>query len=501
MIKEAQIRKWRLVVRNCSFDCTEDDLKSTFSEFGNIHEIVMPQKNNRFAGFCFIQYEKRQSATQALKLMNGQEIKGRTIAVDWAIPKDQYMTAVIEEKQKAKSSQDEPKVLNQSKRRKIEDAHDEDTSSSENDAEESGIESKGDKIFRKADKSALTSFPKKSDVADGRTLFIRGLPFVVDNEQLDEAFSKFGPLKYALVCRFKDSTMSKGSGFVQFETKEAADACLAKAASETGIVLQSRRLTVCLAVAKSEADSLVASKAEKAQEPKDKRNLHLLRLGLVRQGTSGANGMSASDASKRLRIEATNRRKIKNLNIFVSPTRLVFHNLPTKIDEKQLRRICHQAVGDQQAQIKECRIMRDMDRTDSLGNAKSLGYAFIEFDQHEHALKCLEQLNNNPNTFTDTKRPIVEFSLENRLALNTKAVRLEKSRENLKKKPVTQGSFVEPPSKKHKMLFKPNVVPPKNANAPRKPFPSHMGPKIRTKQRRTKNRNAARKKVSKKQKA
>ena len=67
-----------------------------------------------------------------------------------------------------------------------------------------------------------------------------------------------------------------------------------------------------------------------------------------------------------------------------------------------------------------------------------MGFAFVEFTQHTHAVQCLTKLNNNPNIFTDDKvlflefvntftflfqRPIVEFSLENRVALNKKALR------------------------------------------------------------------------------
>ena len=38
-------------------------------------------------------------------------------------------------------------------------------------------------------------------------------------------------------------------------------------------------------------------------------------------------------------------------------------------------------------------------------------------------------LNNNPEVFTLNQRPIIEFSIENRKALNARQKRLEKSRE------------------------------------------------------------------------
>jgi RNA recognition motif-containing protein len=62
-----------------------------------------------------------------------------------------------------------------------------------------------------------------------------------------------------------------------------------------------------------------------------------------------------------------------------------------------------------------------MSRLDDTGEAKSRGVGFVEFDEHEHALACLRQLNNNPSVVTALRRPIVEFAIEN--------VKILKSRE------------------------------------------------------------------------
>lgn len=47
--------------------------------------------------------------------------------------------------------------------------------------------------------------------------------------------------------------------------------------------------------------------------------------------------------------------------------------------------------------------MRDLKRLNTDGVGKSRGFAFVEFVQHEHAYKCLKNLNNNPSTFSDEK--------------------------------------------------------------------------------------------------
>jgi hypothetical protein len=33
--------------------------------------------------------------------------------------------------------------------------------------------------------------------------------------------------------------------------------------------------------------------------------------------------------------------------------------------------------------------------------------------EHNHAVACLRQLNNNPTAFTNERRPIIEFAIDN----------------------------------------------------------------------------------------
>lgn len=63
------------------------------------------------------------------------------------------------------------------------------------------------------------------------------------------------------------------------------------------------------------------------------------------------------------------------------------------------------------------------------GKGKSKGFGFVNFTEHEHALTALRSINNNPEVFTPNHRPIVEFSMENRLALRAKEKRVQRSKE------------------------------------------------------------------------
>lgn len=91
--KKAKVtdKKARLIIRNLSFKCSEDDLKTVFTQFGTALEVNIPRKpDGKMRGFAFVQFKNLLEAGRALKGMNMKDIKGRTVAVDWAVAKDKY---------------------------------------------------------------------------------------------------------------------------------------------------------------------------------------------------------------------------------------------------------------------------------------------------------------------------------------------------------------------------------------------------------------------------
>lgn len=202
-----------------------------------------------------------------------------------------------------------------------------------------------------------------------------------------------------------------------------------------GLKLDGRQLKVDLAVTRDEAAKLQTKKVKK---PTGTRNLYLAREGLIRAGTKAAEGVSAADMAKRERFELLKHQKLKDQNIFVSQTRLCLHNLPKAVDDKQLRKLLLNATrGERGVRIKECRVMRDLKGVHGKIKGQSLGYAFAEFQEHEHALVALRHINNNPEIFGPQKRPIVEFSLEDRRKLKIKELRIQRSLQKMKSKSMT----------------------------------------------------------------
>ncbi|KAM9650239.1 RNA-binding protein 28 isoform 1-T1 [Trichechus inunguis] len=500
-------KKARLIIRNLSFKCSEDDLRTVFAQFGAVLEVNIPRKpDGKMRGFAFVQFKNLLEAGKALKGMNMKEIKGRTVAVDWAVAKDKYkdtQSASVsgegknpepkqqgsgkengqekedddddddeeddagedgedeedEEEDEGESKMTKPVQIQKRavKRAAAAESSEEDHSNEDSDLEQRDGIDDGEELAQsdmdteeREDEDAHISKKKKrklpSDVNEGKTVFIRNLSFDSEEEDLGELLQQFGDLRYVRIVLHPDTEHSKGCAFAQFLTQEAAQKCLAAASPETeggGLKLDGRQLRVDLAVTRDEAAKLQTKKVKK---PTGTRNLYLAREGLIRAGTKAAEGVSAADMAKRERFELLKHQKLKDQNIFVSQTRLCLHNLPKAVDDKQLRKLLLSATrGEKGVRIKECRVMRDLKGAHGKGKGQSLGYAFAEFQAHEHALTALRYINNNPDVFGPQKRPIVEFSLEDRRKLKIKELRIQRSLQKVRSKSANREPQGEQP--------------------------------------------------------
>merc|ERR1712083_1063701 len=242
----------------------------------------------------------------------------------------------------------------------------------------------------------------------------------------------FGRVAFAKLVVDKVMGRPRGTAFVKFLRKEDAAKAIHEASpdGEQGIFLAGRRLQVMLAQNKEEVEEKQKAREEEKKEGKDQRNLYLAREGMIREGTQAAEGVSASDMAKRKVVEKQKKHLLKNLNMFVSSTRLCIRNLPLGVDDSKLKSLIVKNVP-KSAKVSECRVMRDLAAGSSGGGKKapSKEYAFVSFEKHLDALAALRNVNNNPTVFTKDRRPIVEFSIENRKALLARQKRLEKSRE------------------------------------------------------------------------
>nr|XP_020469914.1 RNA-binding protein 28 [Monopterus albus]XP_020469924.1 RNA-binding protein 28 [Monopterus albus] len=571
--------KSKLIIRNLSFQCSEEDLKQVFGKFGTILEAKIPLKpDGKMRGFAFVMFKNMSEAGRALNAMNLREIKGRQVAVDWAIPKDIFTATQQsshagnknvkvetakqpdtegdaedgnEEKKRASSvkkkitlkaavqqveesqSDDDDEDDNEEQDSEEDDDDDDEGDREEQDSQEeddddnkSSLDSNDDQDQSQDDdddddeddddeggESAKKKTLKKrlpSDVKEGRTVFVRNLSFDTEEEGLEEVLLQYGELNYIKIVLHPDTQHSKGCAFAQFKSKEAADRCIAASQDEAesgGIRVDGRKLLIVAAVCREDAAKL---KVSKAKVETGTRNLYLAREGLIRAGTKAAEGVPEADMIKRARFEEIKRAKLRDLNVFMSKTRLCVHNLPKSVHSKKLRELCLQAVkGVKGARITECRVMYDRKPEKGQVMGQSLGYGFVQFEDHEHALSTLRYLNNNPDIFGSHKRPIVEFSLEDLRKLKIKEMRRHKSKGPFQRRelqtagdgkgPRQGGSRPQPTSEqtvkdsappqsqkdRHYSGFRTNPevehIDLEDGKKRKKvlPFPSHRGPKLR----------------------
>lgn len=76
----------RLYVGNLSFRTTEDELQSTFQEFGEVVEVkvILDRDTGRSRGFAFVTMENDDAAQKAIEAMDGAMLDGRNLRVNQA---------------------------------------------------------------------------------------------------------------------------------------------------------------------------------------------------------------------------------------------------------------------------------------------------------------------------------------------------------------------------------------------------------------------------------
>ncbi|KAL3901729.1 MAG: hypothetical protein SGCHY_000357, partial [Lobulomycetales sp.] len=470
-----------IVVRNLAFHCTEAEIREAFEPFGTIKECRMAMSSSgddgkeKFRGFCFIEYEAMAEANKAVQCLNGKKVSNRRIAVDFSLPKEKYDQVTAAPEAASEGGQED-------------EASDVEAESSESEQEDE----KAEEEAPLEKKPALKGDP-------GAMLFIRNLSFDSTEEDLRETFEKIGPLKYARITKDKITGASRGTGFVCFKDKLHSTKCLemfktAMAESATipsktsssilvadpsssavskPFILAGRFLNVAPAVNKDEAAKLALEKSAERLKS-DKRNLYLMREGVIYPDSELGQKLSPSEMSKRQASFALRRKLLNdNPNLFISKTRISVRNLGRSVDDAFLKYLAKYGVigfwkqveaGERQPLeevvmqaeqdpppsstrkigIKQAKIVRDMDRMDKttkLGRSK--GYGFVEFVSHADALACLRFLNSNATAVSAAKKrrdrldtdpeisrqtPIVEFAMENILVLRKRVQRTENSK-------------------------------------------------------------------------
>ncbi|KAJ4379917.1 RNA recognition motif-containing protein [Didymella sp. IMI 355093] len=375
--KENQTPK--LIVRNLPWSIKKpEDLEKHFRSFGKTHFINLPKKpNGELRGFAFVAMRGKKNAERALAELNGKDIDGRPIAVDWAVDRDAWQTLQKTE-QEGDEAEDKKDV-------DMKDA-DSDAESSEepsdDESDDDGDESNTDYDEDDEELSELDEDEDEDEEEEQKpqrpnyVLFIRNLPFTVDDDSLKEHFKQFGAIRYARVVYDRDTERPKGTGFVAFFNEEEMIDCLKGVpkvkvntkqierkdgatittshsvledadADPTGkYTMDGRILHLSRAVDKNEATRLTAEgAANRFNRDKDKRRLYLLNEGTIASNSPLYAQLAPSEVKMREDSATLRRKQIQeNPSLHLSLTRLSVRNIPRSITSKDLKQLARKGV-------------------------------------------------------------------------------------------------------------------------------------------------------------
>ncbi len=426
----AQVRRWRLIVRNMAFSATLAGLRKLFSSVGFVWDVHVPTLDSgRTRGFAFVAYTCRAHAESAIATLNGATLAGRAIAVDWALSKRHY-----DAHQQPAAAEEAVVAAVPLAARALAAANpvDEDANLIDEGALMSQVLASVVREEAAAEPAAVsvpTSFRQRSALAsqanarakvkridDGPvTVFAHNMSPESSARELQLAVAAFGRVRACRLVVDKTTGRSKGTAFIEFADAAAAAAAVASAASSLGIAVGGRQVQLAAAVSKEDARALGAGKSGDGGVVKDRRNFYLAREGEVLDDSPAAVGVSEQDMDKRRRAAQEKVAKLQNPNFSISSTRLHIRNIPANMDEKTLRSLCVAEVSSRtgkRPEVKQARLLRDSTRLDGAGQQRSRGMGFVDFVRHQDALAALRALNNNPTIFGKERRPIVEFALE-----------------------------------------------------------------------------------------
>jgi len=395
----------KLIVRNLPWSIKKpEQLAALFRNFGKIKYADLPSSNGKLAGFGFVTLRSRKGAEKALEIVNGWEVDGRTIAVDWAVDKQTWEKQQHTDENGPAENGTGDAVSGDAERGDDDeeagddmdvDHGDEDTEEDDPDVrnflknhmenledEDGSVDAKDEDDWEDEDESdgggavAKLETPKKALSTDNSTtVFVRNIPYTATDATLKEHFAQFGGVRYARVVMDRTTDRPAGTGFVCFFSLEHTMACLkgaprqrpATALGKRSVLqdemvdrdgrytLEGRLLQVAQAVSKDEATRLTADRtAARTSQDKDKRRMFLLSEGAISKNSPIYASLPPTEIQMR---EASMRQRKKmiesNPSLHLSLTRLAIRNIPRNIDSKGLKALAREAVVGFAKDVKE----------------------------------------------------------------------------------------------------------------------------------------------------
>lgn len=367
----------KLIIRNLPWGVKSDqDLAGLFRSYGKVKKATIPKRpGGKHPGFGFVVLRGRKNAESAIEGVNGKEVDGRTLAVDWAVEKQVWEQLQHDGNDKPGEEKESKMDVDIGDSEPEEDEEMDDTqkdSDSDDDISETASDDKEAAGSDQEDEDEAEDKENEEDSEDERnnsTVFIRNLPWTATNETLYEHFKSFGPLRYARIVLDHESERPRGTAFVCFWKPEDCLACLKNSPKKVEVpdrkhavkksvledtrkdpsgryTMDGRVLHLSQAVSKSKAHKLEEEGfSKRTARDGDKRRLFLLSEGAITSSNPVYAKLSPAEIKAREESAKQRQRLIKtNPILHLSLTRLSVRNLPRNIDSKALKSIAREAV-------------------------------------------------------------------------------------------------------------------------------------------------------------
>jgi len=383
-MKDAQAPK--MIVRNLPWSIkTPEQLGKHFQSYGKVNFVTLPKKpSGELRGFAFVALRGKKHAERAIQGLNGKEIDGRTMAVDWAVDRDTWQGLQKTEQEGSDAEAGADEDMGDAESSVVSSEDDSDAEEGSEDGEELDDSNTDYEDVDDSDEEGGVQLDDDRPKREEFTVFVRNLPFTVTDESLKEHFEQFGGVRFARVVLDRETERPKGTGFVSFYGEEDMINCLkgvpkvklqsrnvdkkdgstitvthsvledADADPSGRYTLEGRILQLSRAVDKSEATRLTAEgAASRFSRDKDKRRLYLLSEGTIPSNSPLYQQLSPSEVKMREESAMLRKKQIQeNPSLHLSLTRLSIRNIPRSITSKDLKQLARAAIVGFAADVK-----------------------------------------------------------------------------------------------------------------------------------------------------